>query len=311
MNAPSPDHHLDLGQLAALLGLRPAVIRAWLDRGLLAPASTEGRISFFDFKGIAAARALKRFADAGWSASRIACAVESVRPLCGSAAQALAGLVPGIGKRRPVIRLPDGRLVEAGGQRLFDFARVDGGFGRAGPGALRREGAGIVPLRSGHDWFRLGVEAEAEGRLLEAIRAYEHVGPGDAAAQFNMGNCHYALGDRARARECFAEAVRLDPEHAEAWNNLGIAEGDLGRPARAREAFARALRLVPHYADAHFNLAEALAEAGDLAGARAHWRSFLIHAPNSRSAEDVRRRLRRAEKRAKTGSERLPPSRSP
>jgi diketogulonate reductase-like aldo/keto reductase len=46
--------------------------------------------------------------------------------------------------------------------------------------------------------------------------------------------------------------------------------------------------------DEHHNeglLREALAVAGDLDGARRHWRAYLTFDPNSRWAEQVRRRL--------------------
>jgi tetratricopeptide (TPR) repeat protein len=60
---------------------------------------------------------------------------------------------------------------------------------------------------------------------------------------------------------------------------------------RVVEALEKALELVPHYADAHYNLAEALAAVGDLDRAREHWRAYLTFDPNSRWAEQVRRRL--------------------
>jgi Flp pilus assembly protein TadD len=86
-------------------------------------------------------------------------------------------------------------------------------------------------------------------------------------------------------------ASEVDPEHAEAWNNLGVGRGEQGDRRGAIAALSRALELVPHYADAHYNLAEALAVAGDLDGARRHWRAYLTFDPNSRWAEQVRRRL--------------------
>ncbi len=54
----------------------------------------------------------------------------------------------------------------------------------------------------------------------------------------------------------------------------------------------QSLHLVPHYADAHYNLAEVLAVLDDYAGARRHWQAYLAYDPNSRWAEQVRRRLR-------------------
>src|SRR5687767_15816874 len=55
------------------------------------------------------------------------------------------------------VRAPDGRLLEPGGQLLFDFAA-------AGAGAGGGSGSGTAPLpqlRSAYDWFAIGVDAEA------------------------------------------------------------------------------------------------------------------------------------------------------
>jgi tetratricopeptide (TPR) repeat protein len=92
----------------------------------------------------------------------------------------------------------------------------------------------------------------------------------------------------------FAAVIARVPDYAEAWNNLGIVRGEVGDRDGAVVALVRALEIVPHYADAHYNLAEALAVVGDLDGARKHWRAYLTFDPNSRWAEQVRRRLQNA-----------------
>ena len=138
----------------------------------------------------------------------------------------------------------------------------------------------------------MAVEAEASGRLEDAVRDYEYSLPGAGCeARFNLGNCYYAQRRRSEAGKQFLAAIGHAPEYAEAWNNLGIVRGELGDRHGAVEALQRALELVPHYADAHYNLAEALAVVGDLDGARRHWRAYLTFDPNSRWAEQVRRRL--------------------
>lgn len=273
----------DLGELARLVSVHAAVVRSWLDRGLLQPCRQQGRMPFFDFRAVAAARTLQRFHAAGWNAARIERGLAAARKLCSDEDAARDGLLASLGRGRLTVRLPDGRLVEPGGQQLFDFAA---GEPAAAAGKLH-------DLRQPRDWFRLGIEAEAEGRLHDAVRAYERALPGDAAVHFNLGNCRYQLGDKQAAAQQFAAAVDRDPDYAEAWNNLGIAHGDLGDLAGAVAAFRQALRIVPHYGDAHFNLAEVLADSGDLDGARRHWRAYLSHDPNSRSAELVRRRLQK------------------
>jgi tetratricopeptide (TPR) repeat protein len=124
------------------------------------------------------------------------------------------------------------------------------------------------------------------------VRAYEQALPaGQSETHFNLGNCLYALGRKVEAHAQFTAAVGRDPGYAEAWNNLGIVAGELGQGEVAIAAFRRAIAIVPYYADSHFNLADALAAAGDASGARAHWRAYLSYDPNSKSAEQVRRRL--------------------
>jgi tetratricopeptide (TPR) repeat protein len=265
-------------ELAAHCGLPGAVVRRFVERELLAPLrSDEER---FDFRAVGRARTLAQLWRAGWSAPRIARAWELARTVVRDPEAALAGLLASVGQRRVVVRAPDGRLLEPSGQLLFDFQASS-----AGTTALPR-------VRSAQDWFAVGVDAEAAGRLEDAARAYQHALPGAGAeAHFNLGNCHYALRRRDEAAVQFAAAVEAEPEHAEAWNNLGIVLGEQGDRRGAIVALSRALELVPHYADAHYNLAEALAVAGDLDGARRHWRAYLTFDPNSRWAEQVRRRL--------------------
>ena len=194
---------------------------------------------------------------------------------------ALSGLLASIGNKRVTVRTPDGRLLEPTGQRIFDFGAAD-------------EGERSLPqLRSAQDWFVIGVDAEAAGRIQDAVRAYEHAVPsGSAEAHFNLGNCYYELRRYQDAVDQFIAAIARASDYAEAWNNLGIVRGETGDREGAVVALSRALEIVPHYADAHYNLAEALAVVGDLARAREHWRAYLTFDPNSRWAEKVRRRLR-------------------
>ena len=81
-------------------------------------------------------------------------------------------------------------------------------------------------------------------------------------------------------RPLSAGALRAAMEHS--WR---------GNVRELRSALERALALVPHYADAHYNLAEALSAVGDFDRARQHWRAYLTFDPNSRWAEQARRRL--------------------
>ncbi|MEO6595810.1 MAG: tetratricopeptide repeat protein [Planctomycetota bacterium] len=281
MNADSrgAERTFTADELAEMCGLPSTVVRRWVERELLVPR--RGSVGQFPFRAVGVARTLAQLWREGWSAPRIGKAWQLARTVVADPDAALTGLLASIGQRRVTVRTPDGRLIEPGGQLLFDFA--------AGVAA---EAVALPQLRSPQAWFAIGVDAEAAGRIEDAARAYEHALSGDSAeTRFNLGNCYYALRRRVEAAEQFAAAIERAPDYAEAWNNLGIVRGELGDPAGAIEALQRALQLVPHYADAHYNVAESLAVIGDLDGARRHWRAYLAFDPNSRWAEQVRRRL--------------------
>ncbi|MCR9243451.1 MAG: tetratricopeptide repeat protein [bacterium] len=266
--------------LAELCGLPPAVVRRWIDRELLLPQ--RGSVGEFSFQAMARARTLAKLWRAGWNAPRIAHAWRLARTVIDDSEEALTGLLASIGRRRLTVRMSDGRLVEPGGQLVFDFER-----------AAIAEGEPALPtMRAPKAWFAIAVEAEAAGRIEDAVRAYEHALEDDnPEAHFNLGNCYYSIRRRQQARERFETAVELSPNYAEAWNNLGVVRGELNDREGAILALERALAIVPHYADAHYNLAEALAVAGDLERARRHWRAYLSFDPNSRWADQVRRYL--------------------
>lgn len=277
---------LTVQHVAVLAEVSPAAVRSWVRRALLQPSMRSGRLLWFDFRAVGRARTLGRFLAAGWSGAKIERGLNAALRLCSDPDRALEGLLASLDIGRVAVRLPDGRVTEPSGQLLLDF----------GGTAPEGEAAPVRALRSHHDWFVTGVEAEASGRLEEAVRAYERaLASGDAEVSFNLGNCLFALRRLEPACQSFEAALQREPDYAEAWNNLGIARGELGRVPTAVEAFRRALEVVPHYADAHFNLAEALAMSGDLEGARRHFRAYLSYDPNSRWAEQVRQRLRQLE----------------
>ncbi|MBL8756400.1 MAG: tetratricopeptide repeat protein [Planctomycetes bacterium] len=277
---PGNERTFTRAELAEFCGLPPNVLQRFLDRELLVPM--RGSVDRFSFRAAGGARVLAQLWRAGWTAPRIERALQMARTVVADRDEALTGLLASIGQRRVTVRTPDGRLVEPGGQLLFDFAASAAGGGTAA----------LPSLRSTNDWFAIGVDAEAAGRIDDAIRAYERaVVGGNAEVHFNLGNCYYAQRRRSEAAAQFIAAVGKAPGYAEAWNNLGIARGELGDRQGAIAALTQALELVPHYADAHYNLAEALAVVGDLDGARAHWRAYLTFDPNSRWADQVRRRL--------------------
>jgi len=268
-------------QLARILDVPVRRLRAWMRHRLVVPVQVVLDLPYFDFHQVAAAKTLSRLARNGVAPRDIRRSLERISGWLPDADRCLAQLEALEGTL--LVRIADGRLAEPSGQLRIEFREEE-------PATLSRRLVGT------EDWFARGVHAEGEGRLEEAVRAYEKAlsieGPGPEIC-FNLGNALYALGRKSEAAARFREAAALEPDYGEAWNNLGNVLADLGRAEEATEAYRRALALDPRYADAHYNLAETLARSGDLRGARRHWHTYLALDPSSAWAEVVHQRLRK------------------
>jgi tetratricopeptide (TPR) repeat protein len=281
-------------QLARILRVPAATVRAWVRHGLIHPARTMGRLAWFEFQQVAQARDLCELASRGVSAARIKKSLEQVALWTGREESALA-LLESLG-HGVFVRLGDGRLAEPTGQLVLGF---------------ESEPSPLPPPPAEADasaWFERGVAAEDLGRLDEAVEAYrqaERAGGPRAEISFNLGNVLYARGERASASHCFMQAVRLEPDYVEAWNNLGNVEIELGQAEQAAEAYRRALAIAPDYSDAHYNFAELCFSLGDHDEARRHFRAYLAQDPGSDWAAVVRGRLADLEREATGGGGRV------
>ncbi len=143
------------------------------------------------------------------------------------------------------------------------------------------------------DWqtrFGEGVTAHKEGRLIEALDAYDAVvaaRPDHLDAVTNLSVLSLQLGDKAAARRYGRKAVELAPDRANGWNNLGLALKASGDFPAAAQAFRRCVSLERTHQHAWGNLGEALANIGDLEGAVEAYRPGACH--RSRHADDAAR----------------------
>jgi len=277
-------------QLARILDIAPARIRAWVRHGLIEPARVVRRLCFFDFRQVASARRLRGLTANGVTPTRIRRSLERLSAWMPQARGSLAQLETIEEGGVLVVRTTDGGLAEPSGQRRLDFDPA----GREEPqGALLDP---HPPQDAGELWFERAVAAEEQGDLAGAVDAYRRsLAEGGPLPEilFNLGNSLYAMQRKADAAQYLARATEVDPEFVEAWNNLGNALSESGETGPAIDAFHRALELEPAYADAHYNLAETFAAAGRIGEARTHWKAYLLQDPTSRWADVVRERLER------------------
>ena len=277
-------------QLARILDLPQTQIRSWVRHGLIEPVKLVRRLTYYDFRQVADAKALSRLTAEGVTTKRIKQSLAALGAWLPSPARSLAQLEALKEDGALVVRTDEGELAEATGQLRLDF---EGGH------AVPHSSDDQVSVPDTELWFQRGVRLEEKGRHEEAIVAYaralDPVNP-RAEVAFSLGNALFLVERTGEASQCFDLATELDPEYLEAWNNLGNACVALERHDEAIAAFQRALALAPDYADAHFNLAETLAADGRLDEARKHWLAYLEEDPHSSWAQEVRARLRRTER---------------
>jgi len=290
-------------QVARILEVSPAEVRRWVRSGLLRPARIDRSVRF-DFRDVAASRAVAALTRAGVTPRRIKRSLRQIGEWLPDAPDLLNRLEAGAAGRGLRVRLRSGQAADPSGQLLLDLADE---LGSARPAeerivALRPEAesaaagsAAAAPDTGGAEaWFEAGMHAEEAGEYEQAVDAYERAvtrGAASAEVDFNLGNALYALGRAADAAASYLRAVDREPGYVEAWNNLGNALIDTGRAGEAIDAYRRALALDPHYADAHGNLAEAFAQLGRAEEARRHRQAYLRGASHGGWAEQLRREL--------------------
>ena len=102
----------------------------------------------------------------------------------------------------------------------------------------------------------LGGTLDHLGRPDEAIAAFRRAAEAKyPSALYNLGIVYLRVKrDPVAAREVLEQSVKQEHASAEAWNALGVAYLQTGQWGRAKEAWAQALRLDPAHAAARRNL---------------------------------------------------------
>jgi tetratricopeptide (TPR) repeat protein len=274
-----------INQLTRLLNVPRARISAWLRHGLIQPAETLDGLPVFDYRQVAAIKALCELRQSGVSTARLRRSLKQLSVWLPDAEDALLRLSAAEGQL--LVRDASGGLAEPSGQRRLEF-----------PGSAEEStGAAAVMLdqrNMADELFAQAVRHEEGGHLKEAIESYHHwlheFGP-DAQVCFNLGNVLAASRKPEAAIERFRQAVELDAGHVEAWNNLGVVLAKSGQREQAIAAFTKAIQREPSYSDAIYNLADTLEELGRCEEAQRHWRAYLACETSGPWADYARQRL--------------------
>ncbi|AMD92543.1 tetratricopeptide repeat protein [Desulfomicrobium orale] len=81
---------------------------------------------------------------------------------------------------------------------------------------------------------------------LQELLKVEGAVSGQSRFHFDMGLVYLGLDEMDKAREGFAEAVRIDDNFGEAWNNLGKIHEAQNRPKEAEAAYLKALSILTY-----------------------------------------------------------------
>ena len=114
-------------------------------------------------------------------------------------------------------------------------------------------------------WSELGRASNALGdyaRAADCFRRFIELRPDNADGYFCLANARQRLGQHEDAIADYEKSVELNASDSAAWNNLGKALTELNRLPEAVTAFDRALVLKPNSALARRNRALALLKTG-------------------------------------------------
>jgi tetratricopeptide (TPR) repeat protein len=270
--ARDPVGALSTAEVARILGLAPARIRALVRSGLCRP--TRGaRGHAFRFQDVVVLRAAHELMGQRVPAARVR--------------RALARLARELPEDRPVSGLrifADGRHVAVRdrgtswqpetGQVLLDFDVEE----LADKVAEIRDAPRARQERSAQARQQLDRALELEDDdARAAARAYARALELDSDlvdAYVNLGRLAHEAGDPREALRLYAQALARDPDDALIHFNMAVALEDTQGTSPAVSHYRRALELDPSFADAHYNLAGLYEQLGRETDALRHYHAY-------------------------------------
>jgi tetratricopeptide (TPR) repeat protein len=261
-------------EVSTLLGLSPAQIRTYAEKGFLDPErGPDGELQF-GFHDLVLLRTASELSAAKIPQRKVLRALERLREQLPSGRSLTAVRITAHGDK---VIVRDGGAVwnPVSGQSLFDFSVADLAA-KTAPLVHRAAEEARDQETTAEHWFELACELEMSS-IESAKDAYERalvVDPHHSDAHVNLGRLLHEQGATAAAEQHYRAAVEANPEHDTATFNLGVALEDLGRIDDAMAAYATAIALDPDNADAHYNLAGIYEQRGDKQAALRHLKIY-------------------------------------
>lgn len=254
-------------QLSRLMGVSGLRLRRWVEIGLIRPVDPAAIVPLFDFGEVIAAKRLAKLIQRGVRPTTLVRSLQRLQhwlPHDAAVANHLVHL-----QHELLVRDECGRLIDASGQRHFDFDDAQRPATCTAP-AIAESASRFDP----DQLYEIAYQYELAGNHRKAVTAYRDwltAFGEDPNVLFNLGNVYRSDGQLERACRTYRRCLALDRQHAGAWNNLGICLADQRSLSEAIEALRMAAELQPDDAGTCYNLADLLEEAGAGGEARLLW----------------------------------------
>jgi tetratricopeptide (TPR) repeat protein len=271
-------------EVARMLGLTPARLRAYLRAGVLSPERGQRGELRFSFQDLLLLRTAEGLVRERIPPRRVRRALRKLRAQLPDS-QPLTGLQLGADGASVTVRDGAARWQVESGQVLLDFDRAPSPADtpmsalndrRAAAAAAAAGPASDVVGLSIDELYEIGCDLEetdaphAEASYLQVLaRAPTH-----ADAHVNLGRLLHERGDLAAAEAHYRHALANRPADPTATFNLGVALEDQGRIDEALQTYERAIALNALNADAHYNAARLYEKEGDYGAALRHLRAY-------------------------------------
>ncbi|HVZ74780.1 MAG TPA: tetratricopeptide repeat protein [Polyangia bacterium] len=274
--------------VARMLGLPPARLRAYLKSGVLSPGRGDRGELRFSFQDLLLLRTAEGLVRERVPPARVRSALRKLRERLPDSSP-LTGVTLDAEGARVVAREGGARWQVESGQVLLDFeARPDAAASPALVDVVaipvRRPTTVAPPVPASGDvvpptideLYELGCDLE-EADPPHAEASYRQVltrAPRHADAHINLGRLLHERGDLEGAERHYREALAVRPRDATATFNLGVALEDQARVQEALEAYEAAIALNAENADAHYNAARLYEKGGDYGASLRHLRAY-------------------------------------